>query len=128
MNIKNNLTKQKTKNYFKYDFTFKDFLYEIYKIYDIYSLNDWIDNNVINNTILIPKHTVSRIINYFLFDFKDEIKKNNLLFSNILINIFIKQYNKNINIKEISKIVDYYINVKNDKHNINDIIKHIFLL
>ncbi len=99
--------KQDDIDFFGYKIQASEFLENIYNIYNMESLKNWIDNNLINlksQKKYLNKNTIKRIINYFYYEHYNEINKNKILFSNIIKDVIRKMYN--IDIEENNIIIE----------------------
>jgi len=104
----------------------KDLLENIYNINSIITLNEWVNDNIINNKYKLNKLSVIRIINMFYIEYYDEIINNKKIFVNIMINIINIYYN--INLKNKKNIIYDLLNNKlicNNYNIILEIIKNI---
>ena len=110
----------------KNNINLKDFLEYIYNINSIITLNEWVNDNIINNKYKLNKLSVIRIINMFYIEYYDEIINNKKIFVNIMINIINIYYNINLKNKKI--IIYDLLNNKlicNNYNIILEIIKNI---
>ncbi len=94
----------------KNNINLKDFLENIYNINSIITLNEWVNDNIINNKYKLNKISVIRIINIFYIEYYDEIINNKKIFVNIMINIINIYYN--INLKNKKNIIYELLNNK----------------
>ena len=84
----------------KNNINLKDFLEYIYNINSITTLNEWVNDNIIDNKYKLNKISIIRIINIFYIEYYDEIINNKKIFINIIINIINIYYNINIKDKK----------------------------
>jgi len=107
----------------KNNINLKDFLENIYNINSIITLNEWVNDNIINNKYKLNKISVIRIINIFYIEYYDEIINNKKIFVNIMINIINIYYN--INLKNKKNIIYELLNNKLMYNNYNIILELI---
>ncbi len=110
----------------KNNINLKDFLEYIYNINSIITLNEWVNDNIINNKYKLNKLLVIRIINIFYIEYYDEIINNKKIFVNIMINIINIYYN--INLKNKKNIIYDLLNNKLICNNYNIILEIIKII